>query len=225
MVGMFDNVEQAENFEQKCLCVLVLDVSGSMSGQPIDELNKGLQAFYSDVSDDDALAPKLEVGIIEFSSTATCLQEPALLDNFSMPTLHTKGSTALVDGVRMGIDMIKQRKEYWKGAGVKYYRPWLVLITDGAPDAGQDISGLAQQIQDSKASKAFQFLAVGVQGADMGVLKNIAGGEEGTASLKELNFAQFFTWLSASMGIISASQEGQKINLPAPTDWMSGYQP
>ena len=39
------SAEAAENYEQKCLCVLVLDVSGSMSGEPIQELNKGLQDF------------------------------------------------------------------------------------------------------------------------------------------------------------------------------------
>jgi len=31
--------ESPENYEQKCLCALVLDVSASMHGQPISELN------------------------------------------------------------------------------------------------------------------------------------------------------------------------------------------
>lgn len=222
-MSMFSQAEQAENFEQKCLCVLVLDVSGSMQGEPIQELNHGLQQFYADVSEDDALAPKLEIGIVEFDSRARCLQEPALLDHFTMPTLKTKGTTALVDGMQMGIQMIRQRKDYWKNAGVKYYRPWLVLITDGAPDSDQDIQGLAQEIQQNNATKAFQFLAVGVQGADINILRQIAGTEP--ASLKGLNFAQFFTWLSASMSMIGSSVEGQAVNLPSPNAWMSGYQP
>lgn len=47
------HAEFAENYEQKCLCVLVLDVSGSMSGNPIRDLNKGLQDFYNDIVSDE----------------------------------------------------------------------------------------------------------------------------------------------------------------------------
>ena len=47
------SAESAENFEQKCLCVLVLDVSGSMRGEPIAELNKGLQDFYNEIKEDE----------------------------------------------------------------------------------------------------------------------------------------------------------------------------
>jgi uncharacterized protein YegL len=33
------------NPEPRCPCVLVLDTSGSMDGQPMNELNAGLQAL------------------------------------------------------------------------------------------------------------------------------------------------------------------------------------
>lgn len=36
-----------ENYEQKCLCVFVLDISRTMRGQRILELNKSLQDFYN----------------------------------------------------------------------------------------------------------------------------------------------------------------------------------
>jgi len=35
----------AENPEPRCPCVLLLDVSGSMNGKPISELNAGLTTF------------------------------------------------------------------------------------------------------------------------------------------------------------------------------------
>ena len=41
----FDVVEFAENPEPRCPCILLLDCSGSMNGTPMNELNKGLQAF------------------------------------------------------------------------------------------------------------------------------------------------------------------------------------
>lgn len=67
-MGLLDNTPQAENFEEKCLCVLALDVSGSMDGKPMFELNKGLQQFAADVANDASLCARLEVGIVTFES-------------------------------------------------------------------------------------------------------------------------------------------------------------
>ncbi|MBO8730145.1 hypothetical protein INO98_14435, partial [Staphylococcus aureus] len=44
--------EMPDNYEQKCLCTLVLDVSGSMQGEPMRALNRGLQDFYAAIEDD-----------------------------------------------------------------------------------------------------------------------------------------------------------------------------
>ena len=39
------NDDFASNPEPRCPCLLLLDVSGSMRGHPIDELNAGLNTF------------------------------------------------------------------------------------------------------------------------------------------------------------------------------------
>ena len=85
------SAEAAENYEQKCLCVLVLDVSGSMRGTPIEELNKGLKDFYEEISSDVTTSQRLEISIITFSNTVITLQEPALVENITMPTLTASG--------------------------------------------------------------------------------------------------------------------------------------
>ena len=78
-MGLLDNVPQAENYEEKCLCVFAIDVSGSMDGKPVNELNIGLQQFKLDVANDPALCAKLEIGIVTFADRAIALQNPALL--------------------------------------------------------------------------------------------------------------------------------------------------
>ena len=77
--------ETPDNYEQKCLCMLVLDTSGSMAGYPIRQLNKGLQDFYKAVEEDMTAANRLEVSIITFSTAVQCIQEPSLIHNFDMP--------------------------------------------------------------------------------------------------------------------------------------------
>jgi uncharacterized protein with von Willebrand factor type A (vWA) domain len=41
----FDHPELVANPEPRCACLLLLDTSGSMHGQPIAELNAGLARF------------------------------------------------------------------------------------------------------------------------------------------------------------------------------------
>ena len=157
------SAEAAENYEQKCLCVLVLDVSGSMRGTPIEELNKGLKDFYEEISSDVTTSQRLEISIITFSNTVITLQEPALVENITMPTLTASGSTEMVNAINYAIDMVDARKKWYKETNQNYYRPWIILMTDGEPDDDQDVAGLAQRIQNDTRNKRYAFLPIGVE--------------------------------------------------------------
>lgn len=221
--------ESPNNYEQKCLCVLALDVSGSMgnlvNGQrPIDELNQGLEDFYTDIKTDSTTSNRLEVCIIEFSSETRCIQEPALVQDFTMPTLRAWGTTRLVDGVHEAIAKVEARKEWYKKTGQPYYRPWIILITDGEPDEDQNIEGLAQTIRTGVKDKKFFFFAIGVENARMDMLKTISSPEMLPAKLQGLKFGAFFKWLSQSMTTVTRSKEGEKVDLsPGANDWMTGF--
>ncbi len=215
--------ESPENYEQKCCCVLVLDVSSSMNGDPITELNNGLQDFYNDIQTDSTTANRLEVAVVEFSDTVKTIIDPSLAINFSMPHLVTKGSTKLVDGVQEGIKVVLSRKAWYKQSGQPYYRPWVILITDGAPDEGQDINSLSSEIKNSMDRKEFFFFALGVQGADMNMLSKISDPSMPPAKLQGLKFSDFFKWLSASMTTVTNSKDGDKVDLPNPAGWMNGF--
>jgi len=223
---MADNdfmVESPVNYEQKCLCVLVLDVSGSMYGAPLDQLNLGLQAFQQDIKSDTVTASRLEVSIVTFESEVKTLQDPALIDEFSMPTLNAGGSTRMVDGVREAIAKVKARKSWYKETGQPYYRPWIILITDGEPDHDQDVQGLSTEIRDLVNSKGSEFLAIAVEGADMNTLQKISHPTKPPLHLEGLKFQAFFEWLSQSMGSITNSRDGETVQMADPTGWMKGY--
>lgn len=217
------SAEAAENYEQKCLCVLVLDVSGSMSGEPIQELNKGLQDFYQEIDKDNTTRQRLEVSLITFSHIVNTVQEPALVENFTMPTLSASGSTAMVTAVNHAIDKVAARKQWYKDTNQAYYRPWIILMTDGEPDSDQDVAGLAQRIKQDVAAKKYAFLPIGVEGAKMSILKQIESGIP-AMKLQGTKFSSFFKWLSASMGTVVSAEEGQQVDLSAGAeDWMSAF--
>jgi uncharacterized protein YegL len=242
------SAEAASNYEQKCLCVLVLDVSRSMheviddknvrdtgrmevidgktyrivegGTMKIDELNNGLQDFYREISVDDSSSQRLEVSLITFSDVVTTVQEPALVENFTMPVLDANGETAMVDAVNVAIDKVQARKDWYKQTGQNYYRPWIILMTDGEPDKGQNVAGLAKRIKTDTAAKKYAFLSIGVQGANMSVLNQIAGNIP-AMPLQGAKFSQFFKWLSASIGgAITNAEDGQTTPPPNPGGWM-----
>lgn len=218
------SAESPENLQQKCCVAFVLDVSSSMSGKAIGELNAGLQEFHKEISEDSTAANRLEIAIVEFSSSVSTLIDPSLAENFSMPTLVTKGSTKLVDGVREGIQIVKARKKWYKDTNQPYYRPWVILITDGEPDGGQDVDGLKQEIENGVNSKDFYFFAVGVEDANMNTLVKLSSPKMAPAKLQGLKFKEFFEWLSASLGSsgVTGSIPDSEISFPDPRGWMAG---
>ena len=193
-------LEKSIFYSQRCLCTFVLDVSGSMAGDRINELNKALHTFYNEMLSDVTKKESLEISLITFSDVVTIVQRPALLEDIVMPELETGGSTALVDGVMKAIEVVTERKEWYKQYAITYYRPWIILVTDGTPNPEQDIESLSKKIKEDIYEKRYNFLPIGVgEGVDMDVLEYIKGNIP-PMKLDSHGFSQFFRWLGASMG-------------------------
>ncbi|MDA3942089.1 MAG: VWA domain-containing protein [Bacteroidetes bacterium] len=212
-----------ENYEQKCPVVFVLDVSGSMSGDPIIELNKGLAQFQEEIQDDTTARERLDIAVVSFGSDVQVEHDFKLIAEYNMPQLTTRGSTNLVDGMRKGMELIRERKNWYQQTHQTYYRPYLIMITDGYPNECPKKAGLNDEIEAAARNKEFNFWAIGVQGANMEMLKEMAvpqfNGSLKPLQLRGIRFVELFKWLSASFSKISNSKEGDKINIrPEKTD-------
>lgn len=53
-----------ENPSPRCACTVVLDTSGSMHGEPIEQLNLGLQQFLQAVHSDEVSACSVDISVI-----------------------------------------------------------------------------------------------------------------------------------------------------------------
>lgn len=208
----FGGVEFADNPEPRCPCVLLLDTSGSMRGTKIAELNKGLEIFAEELRSDSMAAKRVEIAIVTFGPVQT-VQHFMTADNFHPPTLIADGDTPMGEAIQSAVAMIGDRKATYKSNGVGYYRPWIFLITDGGPT--DDVTAATAAIKEGEASKSLMLYAVGVEGADMNRLKQIAVREP--LKLKGLSFKELFVWLSNSLGSISRSQPGDTVPLVNPT--------
>ena len=203
------------NPEPRCPCILLLDVSGSMSGSPIKELNAGLSAFQNDLQRDDLAAMRVEVAIITFGSSATLEQDFVSAHQFEAKPLKAAGSTPMGQAINLALDKLHARKEIYRQHGVPYYRPWIFMLTDGSPT--DNWRSAAQRLRQEEERKSVAFFAVGVRRADMKTLAKIAIRQP--IQLQGLQFRDMFLWLSQSLTSVSHSQVGEQVPLPPPSGW------
>jgi uncharacterized protein YegL len=206
----------ADNPDPRCPCVLVLDVSGSMMGQPIAQLNDGIQFFQQDLLGDVQAARRVEVATVTFGPV-NVLHDFVGAESFQAPMLTTQGDTPMGAAIGEAIRLVEDRKRVYQQNGIMYFRPWIVLVTDGSPTDQWKAAAMA--VREGESRGKFAFFAVGVQGADMDTLAQISTRQP--LLLKGLRFRDMFKWLSASMKSVSASRPGTAVDLPTPTGWAS----
>lgn len=224
---LLDQAEFADNPEPRCPVVLLLDTSGSMQGQPIQELNAGLRSFSAAVKADRLASLRVEVGVITFGGSVQALdvregkkrpigfdaqQAFVTVDGFHPPTLTARGGTPMGEAARRALALLRDRKEIYKQNSLDYFRPWMFLITDGKPT--DEWQTAAQQVKDQEARKGVMFFGVGVEGADMQTLAQFSDQRQ-PLKLKGLAFEELFQWLSKSLSAVAHSKPGEMVPLPA----------
>jgi uncharacterized protein YegL len=215
----FGTNDFALNPEPRCPCLLLLDTSGSMAGLPIQELSAGLKSFREDLVADELASKRVEIACITFGGVVDVATGFETAPVFQPPWLRAQGETPMGAAITGGIELVRLRKEAFRSNGIAFYRPWIFLITDGAPT--DTWAPAAKQVRDGEAAKAFAFFGVGVEGANMEVLRQISVRQP--LKLKGLRFQGLFQWLSNSMKSISRSSPGDEVPLKNPTEGPDGW--
>jgi uncharacterized protein YegL len=207
----FDTPKIAAPNEAHLACVLLLDTSGSMSGSPIGSLNQALQDFKEKVSLDEMAKKRVDIAIVEFNDKARVVQDFTPISEMSSITLQAKGNTSMGAGINMAIDMVKERNRFYNSFGTPVFKPWIFMITDGAPT--DDITEAAQRIkeEESKGTRGrLKFFALGVSDYDKETLFKLT---PRVMELKDTDFSGIFNWMSESMVAISLSRVDEEAKL------------
>ncbi|CAM3895036.1 VWA domain-containing protein [Cereibacter sphaeroides] len=190
-----------------------------MTGAPITELQEGVSTFFAQLLADDVAEYSAEVAVVTFGGNVDMAVDFAAVTRQTVPSLTAGGMTPMGEAVETALELLHTRKEEYKRAGVDYYQPWLVIMTDGAPT--DNISKASRLVDDLVREKKLAVFAIGIgKDADMNELAKLSGGRP-PLKLKGLEFGQFFLWLSASVGRVSQSVPGNKVDLDPVAAWAS----
>lgn len=208
------DVEFAENPSARCPCILLLDTSGSMKGEPIALLNKAIHAFRDELVQDTLAAQRVEVAVVTFDTSVNLVQPFVTADKFVPPTLTADGTTAMGTAIDFALNLARDRKREYADNGVQYYRPWVFMITDGEPQGEEPeaFQRAAARLRAEEKAGRLVFFAVGVGKANFVRLTELS--QRPPMRAEALKFTEMFVWLSRSMQRVSHSQSGEQVPLP-----------
>ncbi|HKM54722.1 MAG TPA: VWA domain-containing protein, partial [Isosphaeraceae bacterium] len=112
---------------------LLLDCSGSMTGEPIEACRQGVKALLADLRSDPQALETAYLSVITFSSTAQQVAPLTELTAFQEPTLNASGTTAMGEALRLLEQCVE--KEVRKSTPTQKgdWKPLIFLMTDGEP--------------------------------------------------------------------------------------------
>ncbi len=143
---------------------LLIDVSSSMAGPPLEEAQAAARAFLEKCD-----FTRAEVGLISFSNQVTL--EAEATDNprrvqAGIGRLEADGTTNLTDALELAHVKLT----------LSARRKYVVLLTDGYPDAPE--SAVQQAVQSREAG--IEIIAIGTGDADRDYLRRLASTDEGS---------------------------------------------
>ena len=184
---------------------LLLDVSGSMSGEPIAAVQNGVQTMVSALMGDPQALESACLSVITFSNSAEQVVPLTELSQFNPPQLQAGGMTSLGEALafvaqcadREVVKNTPEAKGDWK--------PLVFIMTDGG--ATDDVEkGLAEF---RKKKWGIVVACAAGSGANKQELSKITEAVVSLDTTDSASIAAFFKWVSASVSTSSKSVGSQ----------------
>lgn len=218
-----------DNPDPRVACVVLVDVSGSMQGAPVAALERGYAAFTQYLNNDALASKRVEVAVVTFSTAATVLVPMQEARGLHPTRFNASGGTNMAAGIHLALDIIEDRKATYKAAGLQYYRPWILLLTDGQAHAKGFTQAVARLAAAERARGVTMFAVGAGPHVDWQQLQRLSV-QRSPAQLDGLKYEELFEWLSASLSNVSNSTDfarsdealagmNEQIPLPPLTGW------
>jgi len=190
---------------------LLLDTSGSMSGEPIEAVKNGVQVMISSLRQNPQAIETAFLSVITFDSVAQQIIPLTDLASFQMVDLKATGVTALGEALRLVSNRIENEVAKTTTEQKGDWKPLVFIMTDGVP-TDDWLPGLAEF---KRQKVAFTVACAAGSGADTAVLKQITDNVVSLDTADSASIGKFFQWVTASIGVTSTKVEdaGKEISL------------
>ena len=178
---------------------LLLDVSGSMTGEPITAVQNGVQTMVSALMGDPQALESAYISVITFSNSAEQLVPLTELSQFTPPQLTAGGMTSLGEALKFVAqcadrEVVKNTPEA-KGD----WKPLVFIMTDGGAT-----DNVEKGLVEFRKKKWGIVVACGAgSGADTDELSKITEAVVSLDTTDSASIGAFFKWVSASVSCSS----------------------
>lgn len=183
---------------------LVLDVSGSMLGEPIEAVRTGLQNLLAALRQDPYALESAWLSVITFSEQAQQVVPLTELSQFQAPPISASGTTSLGAALKLLAERIDQEVSKTTPQQKGDWKPVVFLMTDGRATDTVQVG-----IDAVKAARVGTLVACAAgPAADTTDLKRLTESVVSLDTADSNTIKAFFKWVSASISTTS-----QKVDL------------
>jgi Uncharacterized protein encoded in toxicity protection region of plasmid R478, contains von Willebrand factor (vWF) domain len=196
---------------------LILDVSTSMHGEPMQSLNTAVNLMIQQMKNDEHLKNIVDLSIFVFGALGREVIYQGfrpIADCDSVSIQATDASTYVVDALERAVQITRKRCGAYDRAGGSY-KPWIALITDGEfHDKEAVLSSIGNKIREQERKGKLQFFGLGVEGYNRAQLERLTNDPTHVIDAKSANFVEFLSWIGRSLKAVSSKEVGSAVALP-----------
>lgn len=221
--------ELTDNPTARVPVCLALDISGSMVGPKMVELNAAIKSFFDTVTNDEMASISAEIAVVTFGGSVAKILDFAGIERQKVPVFSANGATPMGEAVCLSLDLLDQAKRVYSQMGVDYFQPWLVLMTDGEPT--DDIAPAVERCRELVSKHKLTVFPIAI-GKDANLNKlGIFSPNLSPLRMESTDLRRFFKWLAMSISGASLSNPGDKEAASfgenafkkATVDWHTGF--
>jgi uncharacterized protein YegL len=185
---------------------LVLDTSGSMTGDPIEAVKNGLEVLVRSLRQNPYALETAYLSVITFDSIVKQVTPLTELSTFQIPAIHASGGTSMGAALKLLADKINTEVQKSTADTKGDWKPLVFIMTDGEPT-----DTLSNGLAEFKKCKTGIVVACAAgSGANQMVLKQITEIVIALDTADTATISAFFKWVSASIGISSQKVDSGK---------------